>query len=75
LALDPTLGHISNEEIKRAFRKMAMQHHPDKHIGATDKRKAREKFLQIRTAYETLRDPGRRKNYDLGLPHGESSSF
>jgi DnaJ-class molecular chaperone len=49
--------------------------HPDKHVGAAEKKKARDQFLQIRTAYETLRDPERRKNYDLGLPHGESPPF
>ena len=74
MSLDPLLGHVSNEEIKRAFRKAAMQWHPDKHSGPAEKKKAREHFLLIRTAYETLKDPERRKNYDLGLPHGESTT-
>ena len=49
------------EEIKKAYRKLAVQHHPDKHKG--DK-KAEEKFKEIGEAYEVLSDDARRQAYD-----------
>lgn len=48
-------------EIKKAFRKLTQQYHPDKNPG--DK-KAEEKFKEVSTAYDVLSDPERRKNYD-----------
>lgn len=52
----------SNEEIKKAYRKLAMQYHPDRN--AWDKA-AEEKFKEINKAYETLSDESKRKNYDM----------
>lgn len=49
------------KEIKRAFRKLTQQHHPDKNPG--DKQ-AEEKFKEMSGAYEVLGDAQRRKNYD-----------
>ena len=51
----------SAEEIKKAYRKLAIQHHPDKHKG--DK-KAEEKFKEIGEAYEVLSDSQKRDAYD-----------
>ena len=51
----------SAEEIKKAFRKLARQFHPDV---AKDKKKAEEKFKEINEAYEVLSDPDKRKRYD-----------
>ncbi|HEX3082773.1 MAG TPA: molecular chaperone DnaJ [Candidatus Saccharimonadia bacterium] len=48
----------SAEEIKRAYRKLAMEHHPDKH-GGDD-----AKFKEIGEAYETLKDEKKRSAYD-----------
>jgi len=48
----------SADEIKRAYRKLAMEHHPDKH-GGDD-----AKFKEIGEAYENLKDPQKRAAYD-----------
>src|SRR3954452_3366570 len=59
-----TLGvprDASEADIKKAFRKLARQHHPDV---AKDKKAAEEKFKQINEAYEVLGDPEKRKKYD-----------
>jgi molecular chaperone DnaJ len=51
----------NNEEIKRAYRKLAKKYHPD--VNKEDP-KASEKFIEIKDAYETLIDPEKRKLYD-----------
>jgi len=50
-----------DEAIKKAYRKLAMQHHPDRNPG--DK-SAEEKFKEATEAYEVLKDPERRARYD-----------
>lgn len=59
-----TLGvtrDASAEEIKKAFRKLARQYHPDT---ARDKKSAEEKFKEINEANEVLSDPEKRRKYD-----------
>lgn len=51
----------TQDEIKKAYRKMAHQHHPDKNQG---NKEAESKFKEINNAYETLSDPQKRANYD-----------
>lgn len=51
----------SEEEIKKAFKKLAMKHHPDRNQG--DKA-AEEKFKEAREAYDILSDAGKRSAYD-----------
>lgn len=53
--------NASQDEIKKAFRKLAIKYHPDKTKG--DKA-SEEKFKEVNEAYEVLRDPEKRKKYD-----------
>ena len=51
------------DQIKKAYRKLASQHHPDKGGDTT-------KFQEIQTAYDTLSDPQKRSMYDNPQPQG-----
>lgn len=53
----------SNEDIKNAYRRLAMKYHPDKNKGSKE---AEEKFKEIANAYSVLSDDERRKAYDQG---------
>jgi len=54
--------NASDGEIKKAYRKLAMQYHPDRNPGKEDW--ANEKFKEINEAYGILGDPQKRKQYD-----------
>ena len=61
-----TLGvpkNASDEDIKKAYRKLAMKHHPDRNQGDTSK-VAEEKFKEAKEAYEMLSDEQKRAAYD-----------
>lgn len=63
---------VSDDELKKAYRKLAMQFHPDKNPG--DK-KSEEKFKEISEAYETLSDPKKRELYDQFGHSGAQAGF
>lgn len=63
----------SDADIKKSFRKLAREHHPDV---AKDKKKAEEKFKEINEAYEVLSDPDKRRKYDeLGANWKSGAEF
>lgn len=51
----------SDDEIKRAFRKLAVKYHPDRNQGNAE---AEEKFKEINEAYQILSDPEKKAKYD-----------
>src|SRR6187549_1599558 len=63
----------SQDEIRKAFRKLARQYHPDV---AKNKKEAEEKFKEINEANEVLGDPEKRKRYDaLGANWKQGTEF
>lgn len=58
-------SNVSDEAVRKAFRKLAMKWHPDKN--PTKKEEAEIQFKKISAAYEILGDPEKRKKYDAGL--------
>ncbi|MEJ2004918.1 MAG: DnaJ domain-containing protein, partial [Cyclobacteriaceae bacterium] len=57
----------SADDIKKAYKKLALQYHPDKNAGDTQ---SEEKFKKINEAYQVLSDPEKRSRYDLILDYG-----
>ncbi|WP_040211342.1 molecular chaperone DnaJ [Clostridium polynesiense] len=63
----------SDDEIKKAFRKLAIKYHPDKNSGDKE---AEERFKEINEAYQVLSDPQKKAQYDqFGTADFDSSGF
>ena len=65
----------SEDDIKKAFRKVARQHHPDLQSNPDDKKKSEEKFKEAGEAYEVLSNPEHRKRYDMFGHTGGQQGF
>jgi len=65
------VSSCSSEEIKKAYRRLAVRWHPDKNNGSAE---ATEMFKTISEAYDTLSDPVRRRQYDQELNMDNTSS-
>ncbi len=57
----------SSEEIRRAYKRLALQFHPDKNLGDIH---AEERFKQVNEAYQILSDPNKKAQYDYLLTYG-----
>jgi len=70
-----TLGvskNASDEEIKKAYRKLAMKYHPDRN---PNKKEAEERFKELNEAYAVLSDQKKRKQYDTYGAEGFHQRF
>ncbi|XP_077214112.1 chaperone protein dnaJ 20, chloroplastic-like [Tasmannia lanceolata] len=66
--------NVGIDEIKKAYRRMALQYHPDV-CPPSMKDEFTLMFVELRKAYETLSDPLLRRNYDRKLSSGDLSSY
>ena len=57
--------NANDDELKKAYRRLARQYHPDLQSTEQQKRVAEEKFKEVNEAYEALSDPEKRRRYDL----------
>jgi len=61
--------HATESEIKKGYRKSAMQWHPDRHSAGTDEEReeAEKRFKEVGQAFDILSDPQKKQKYDAGM--------
>ena len=57
--------NANEDDLKKAYRRLARQHHPDTQAGEPDKKAAEEKFKELNEAYAVLSDEEKRRRYDM----------
>lgn len=70
--------NASDNEIKKAYKKLALRYHPDRQGGKSEKEKkeAEEKFKEVSWAYDILSDPHKKQRYDqFGITDEQQSGF
>ena len=69
--------NASADDIKKAYRELALKWHPDRWVSKPDdeRRRAEETFKEITEAYETLSDPNKKSRYDLQSTFGGGLDF
>uniref|UniRef100_A0A453KPY3 J domain-containing protein n=1 Tax=Aegilops tauschii subsp. strangulata TaxID=200361 RepID=A0A453KPY3_AEGTS len=72
LSLEHSAG-VGEEEVKRAYRRLALQYHPDV-CPPSRRAESTELFVELRRAYETLSDPATRVRYDAELRTGRAEA-
>ncbi|KAL3808822.1 hypothetical protein ACHAXA_000005 [Cyclostephanos tholiformis] len=70
LELEMPSSSVTLADVKRAYRRLAVKHHPDRNIGNEEEATAR--FREINEAYEVLSDDDSRREYDASLLRGDS---
>lgn len=63
----------TQDEIKKAYRRLAKQYHPD--LNPNNKKEAEEKFKEITEAYQVLSDPDKRRIYDLNYQYFSEHNY
>ena len=76
--------NATQDELKKAFRKLSLSYHPDRQVGKSDteKKEAEEKFKEVNEAYSVLSDKDKRTQYDQfgfdgpqGFANGPGAGF
>lgn len=69
--------NASEDDIKKAYRKLAIKYHPDRQVGKSEaeKKEAEEKFKEAAEAYDVLHDPQKRQQYDQFGFNGPQGGF
>ncbi len=69
--------NASEDDIKKAYRKLAIKYHPDRQVGKSEaeKKEAEEKFKEAAEAYDVLHDPQKRQQYDQFGFNGSQGGF
>jgi len=67
--------NASVDDVKKAYRQLVMQHHPDRVADPSKKKEAEERFKEISEAYAVLSDPQKRQLYDQYGHQGVDSRY
>lgn len=73
-------NEVTQDDIRKSYRKLVKLYHPDKHKSQEEKEKAAKKYKEVTEAYEVLSDETKRRQYDAGEfdtqhGHGDHGGF